>query len=404
MKKIKILISWLLTALLVTSVCACSVSEPAETAEESDSMQESEESAEPSESEKPSETVEPSAIAEEETQEPSILPNAEDLEKLAAGISEEEPRESEDRKENNIWNGSVFTVTVNEFVDAFNAYLKERGPVVTNGTATLSVYTYTDNGDETYLIMFDGEERSGHIFLSFMNGEVAAQGNDYFDSVGVFVANSDVSENPGQWVDAIIATSQLLYFINPEEYISSAETFNDLKNLTMDKLSQRNEVTESWAVNGMDCILKMNITDGSYGFMAIGGEPENAQSNSDKSDMSKEARAIYNSLDVAKGQLKFVEKHAGETNEVGSMAWSDDFFEDLQYTFDNIDVEYINEHLPLVAEKFPIIQSNVEQICNMLVEMGETNSDKNVKAIKAMAQDTIRIIDNLFPSEYSSFT
>lgn len=288
MKKIKILISWLLTALLVTSVCACSVSEPAETAEESDSMQESEESAEPSESEKPSETVEPSAIAEEETQEPSILPNAEDLEKLAAGISEEEPRESEDRKENNIWNGSVSTVTVNEFVDAFNAYLKERGPVVTNGTATLSVYTYTDNGDETYLIMFDGEERSGHIFLSFMNGEVAAQGNDYFDSVGVFVANSDVSENPGQWVDAIIATSQLLYFINPEEYISSAETFNDLKTLTTDKLSQRNEVTERWAVNGMDCILKMNITDGSYGFMAIGGEPENAQSNSDKSESIEE--------------------------------------------------------------------------------------------------------------------
>lgn len=121
------------------------------------------------------------------------------------------------------------------------------------------------------------------------------------------------------------------------------------------------------------------------------------------SDTGKEALAISEAFNNAIDELTFVEKYAGNTNKSGSRKFADSKIESIQGALANIDIDYINENFPMTAERLPEIQSNIEQICDMLIDMGKTNSGKDVDTMKSMSRDTISIIEELLSTEFSAF-
>lgn len=124
---------------------------------------------------------------------------------------------------------------------------------------------------------------------------------------------------------------------------------------------------------------------------------------SDGADTSEEALAASEAFANALDELAFVEKYAGNTNEKGSRKFADERVDALRNSLSPINVDYVNENLPEVATALPDIQTNIYTICDLLVDMGQTNSDANVPEIKRLCSETSDSINTLLQDELNAF-
>jgi len=120
-------------------------------------------------------------------------------------------------------------------------------------------------------------------------------------------------------------------------------------------------------------------------------------------DTSESALAISDAFNTAIEELSFVAQYAGNTNNQGSRKFADTKIESVKNSLNGIDVAYINENLPETAGQLPKIQENIVKVCDLLVEMGRTNSDKDVNTIKQTARDTMALLEKLLETELSAF-
>lgn len=126
-------------------------------------------------------------------------------------------------------------------------------------------------------------------------------------------------------------------------------------------------------------------------------------SRDESADTSEEARQISDILNDAMDDLEFVKKYAGNVNNNGSRKFADSFIQRMRSYVTDINMDYVNGHLPASAAALPDILQNITAICDMLEEMGVTNSDKDVPTMKSMADSTMKDIQALLGEDYSAF-
>ena len=120
-------------------------------------------------------------------------------------------------------------------------------------------------------------------------------------------------------------------------------------------------------------------------------------------DTSEDAKACSDAFHVALDQLSFISQYAGNVNNDGSRKFADSFIESTQNSLSGLKTEYIESNCPETAEALPTIRENIDSICDMLIEMGNTNSTENIETIKSMAKDTMDDINTLLSIEFSAF-
>ena len=112
-----------------------------------------------------------------------------------------------------------------------------------------------------------------------------------------------------------------------------------------------------------------------------------------------EATKLISALNFARDKLEFIAKYAGNVNGKGSRKFADSFINDMLTTFDGIDMDLIGKGMPELAESVNEIETNYYTIVTLLIDMGDRNSPENVPTIKAMALETIDMIDELIASQ-----
>ncbi len=90
--------------------------------------------------------------------------------------------------------------------------------------------------------------------------------------------------------------------------------------------------------------------------------------------------------------LEFVAKYAGNVNGRGSRAFASSFTDRMAKAYDNIDLGKIDEADPEIGELAHQIVRHQYEITDMVIQMGITNSDKDVSLIKQTSLDTIDLI------------
>ena len=123
----------------------------------------------------------------------------------------------------------------------------------------------------------------------------------------------------------------------------------------------------------------------------------------EKSDYEKEVeyintkKEIYNGLTIAQDKLEFVSKYAGNTNTKGSRKFDDKFLEQLKNStnFENLNLDEVEKKHPGTKKTLEEISSEITSIHALLVDMGNTNSSKNVNTIKTNAKTTLTKVNNL---------
>lgn len=104
---------------------------------------------------------------------------------------------------------------------------------------------------------------------------------------------------------------------------------------------------------------------------------------------------VQEAFDKAIEELTFVQKYAGNVNTSGSRKFADSKIESIKHCLDGIDNDYVNAHMPDIAKALPSINEDIEKVVSLLINMGETNSDKNVNEIKTLAGSIIYTIQTL---------
>lgn len=143
-------------------------------------------------------------------------------------------------------------------------------------------------------------------------------------------------------------------------------------------------------------VVTLPSTDGDVRVAYRYAAPEGA-------DTSEAALNVSKALNNAVEELSFVEKYAGNVNGKGSRKFADSKIESVQTSLSGIDMNYVMENLPVTAELLPRIQERIDLVCELLVDMGETNSDENVDLIKQTAREAIDMINELLASELAAF-
>lgn len=94
---------------------------------------------------------------------------------------------------------------------------------------------------------------------------------------------------------------------------------------------------------------------------------------------------IEECFDDAIFRMGFLVKSAGNVNAKGSRKVADEFTDAIKTAFDDINMEFVEECLPLTAEKLPEIEEDMLELYALLIDMGQTNSSANVLSIKTKA-------------------
>lgn len=120
-------------------------------------------------------------------------------------------------------------------------------------------------------------------------------------------------------------------------------------------------------------------------------------------DTGAEALAVSECIDKAIDDLMFVKKYIGNQTPNGSREVDSRFTDGLLAAFSDVDEAYISSNLPETAAALPTVKENIRLICDMIFEMNKTNSPKDVDKMKALASDTIALLEALVSKEYSAF-
>ena len=104
---------------------------------------------------------------------------------------------------------------------------------------------------------------------------------------------------------------------------------------------------------------------------------------------NEESMEFVNALDESvASDLDFIAKYAGNVNAAGKRKFADEFTDRMKTAFDGVDVSVITAGNQELGDLAGRITEDYKTIRDLLISMGQTNSDKDVKKIKKMAQDT----------------
>ena len=120
-------------------------------------------------------------------------------------------------------------------------------------------------------------------------------------------------------------------------------------------------------------------------------------------DASEESFAVASCLKNSLHDLDFVRRYAGNVSGNGQRAFADATIESVRNSFTDIDEDYVKANLPKTAAVLPDLNTKVNTIADLLIDMGEKNSDEHVDEIKTLAGETIEIVEDLLASELSTF-
>lgn len=122
-----------------------------------------------------------------------------------------------------------------------------------------------------------------------------------------------------------------------------------------------------------------------------------------KEDANKESQLATELIVATESvieDLKFVSKYAGNVNNQGERAFSDEFINRLRDTLLNFNINDINESMPELADDVAEIANTNKTICDLLLDMGRTNTDEHVSTIKTLANDNLIKAENLLEKLY----
>ena len=100
-------------------------------------------------------------------------------------------------------------------------------------------------------------------------------------------------------------------------------------------------------------------------------------------------------LGTAKFDLNFTKKYAGNVNGNGSRKFADSFVSELRNCLDEVNVNVIAGTFPDVAKEITSVKQNCGEVCDLLEEMGRTNSSSYVSSIKSKASSTLSQVEDL---------
>ncbi len=116
-----------------------------------------------------------------------------------------------------------------------------------------------------------------------------------------------------------------------------------------------------------------------------------------------EAKEISDTLNGAVKELAFAKKYAGNVNGKGSRKFADSAIDRLRNSTEGIDMNYASMNLPETAAALPSINEKITTVVDLLIDMGNTNSDENVAAIRETATEAISQIEALLGGELKAF-
>ena len=124
---------------------------------------------------------------------------------------------------------------------------------------------------------------------------------------------------------------------------------------------------------------------------------------SEDSVASEEALEVSKTLNHLYGNLDFVSRYAGNDNGNGSLKFADSFIEELNADIRKLEAAELGDDFSETAKSLPVIIENSKEVVNLLIEMGETNSDSNVSTIKNTASETMGLIEGLYNGELNAY-
>ena len=105
---------------------------------------------------------------------------------------------------------------------------------------------------------------------------------------------------------------------------------------------------------------------------------------------------LYSALEMAEDKLNFITKYAGNVAPSGSRKFADEFLNEFNTCLEKTyNYDLIATEIPDIKGQVENIKNNNVQIYNLLVDMGNTNSDANVSTIKSNARDNLRTVQEL---------
>lgn len=113
--------------------------------------------------------------------------------------------------------------------------------------------------------------------------------------------------------------------------------------------------------------------------------------------------SIISGLNQASDSFGFVQQYAGNVTPSGSRAFADSFIDGLRSSLDAVDIAVVENELPEAYEMLISIQERIDTVCDLLVDMGKTNSDKNVQKMKDLSGEAINMIDELFDGALAGY-
>ena len=111
---------------------------------------------------------------------------------------------------------------------------------------------------------------------------------------------------------------------------------------------------------------------------------------------------IVEALNDAWYYLDFTARNAGN-NINGKLKFSDDILIPLINAWNGLDESYIKEHFPNLMEKLPELRENTQTVWYLLIEMGATNSSKDVSQIKKLARSTCNMITEIIEEDFVDY-
>lgn len=117
----------------------------------------------------------------------------------------------------------------------------------------------------------------------------------------------------------------------------------------------------------------------------------------------EDAKALVDCLGVASHDLTFTQKYAGNDNGKGSLKFADSMVEELQNSLSDVDLDALEAAAPGLKTKVESLQGNIDTVCSLLIDMGNTNSNANVPTIKSTCETALGQIQDLMDNELSAY-
>ncbi len=255
--------------------------------------------------------------------------------------------------------------------------------------ATILGLDYSDWLQPTYSKGLSSGSDKIYVYLSYTVKNLAKEQASGFDFTNIVV-----DYNEGYLYEDGV-------FANIPKYSSKAGV-SEVGMASIDPLA------ESTIWGGIKCIaearehkdaIKIIVT-----LPSSSGPQEVAYSMGDGSGTQSDAAfALVECLDVALKNLDFTERNAGGVNGNGSRKFADEFVNELSGWKDPLDEEALYADIPELQPKLEVISSNIQTVVDLLIDMGQTNSDANVPQIKSLCTETINLITNLMGTELSGY-